>query len=144
MCIDPIRFFFPVMTWPGAIVLSATSLILRLLIFFALMLSESGFKEKFTTKLLNKVPRSVIPAVTAFVKTILLLIVLLPLRGTLCWNMEVMLTPSIIPLATFNCSFTTKELNFVPGGSWDSLVFTKVFTGTPSIYPVLEKSITNK
>jgi hypothetical protein len=83
-----------------------------------------------------EIKRLSLPAVTAFVKIILLLMVLLPLRGTRCWNMVVKLTPSIIPLVTFNCSFTTKEFNFVPGGSRGSLVFTKVFIGTSSIYPV--------
>ena len=139
MFIVPLRFFFPVMTWPGAIVLNTTSLIVRSLIFLTLMLSAIRLFFLLQEDV-GKKNAEILPAVTAFLNTILLLMVLLPLRGTLCWNMEVTLTPSIIPLVTFNCSFITKELNLVRAGSRGSLVFTKVFIGTPSIYPVSQSN----
>ena len=57
--------------------------------------------------------------------------------GIRCWSTEIILTPSIMPLITFS-SFFSKEINFVPEGNRDSLVFTKDVIGTPSMLPGIQ------
>ena len=47
------------------------------------------------------------------------------------------MTPSIMPLITFS-SFFSKEVNFVPEGNRDLLVFTKDVIGTPSMLPGIQ------
>ena len=56
----------------------------------------------------------------------------------------VILTPSIMPLVTFNSFFTTKDVNFVPEGNRGSLLlFTKDVTGTQSMLPGKINTILN-
>ena len=131
----PFRCFFPLIIWPGAVVLHTKSVMFRLLIFFALILSVINNIIVINIVQIFTFICGSLPAVTGFLKIILVFRVQLPLRGTRCWSTEVILTPSIMPLVTFSSFFITKEVNFVPEGNRGSLVFTKDVTGTSSMLP---------
>ena len=85
----PFRCFFPVIIWPGAVVLHTKSVMFRLLIFFALILSVINNIIAINIEKVFSFICGSLPAVTGFLKIILVFRVQLPLRGTRCWSTEV-------------------------------------------------------